>query len=182
MLDVGSGLGGPARLLANTRDWHLTCVDLVPEFCQIASALSARADLSARTTFCAGNTLRLPFASGVFDAVWAEHVAMNICARDDLYREMARVVRPGGLLAIYDVVVVKNTPSLTFPVPWAREAEHSHLLTADMLRGLVTRGGWTTHIWNDESAFARDWLPICVCPKVRLDRLCVMLWATIFRT
>lgn len=67
---------------------------------------------------------------------------MNISARDDLYRELARVVRPGRLLAIYDVVVLKNTSPLTFPIPSARKAQHSHLVAADMLRELVTWGGW----------------------------------------
>jgi sarcosine/dimethylglycine N-methyltransferase len=158
VLDVGSGLGGPARLLATTRDWQVTGVDLAPEFCRIASALSARAELSAQTTFCAGDALHLPFANGLFDAVWTEHVAMNIGARDDFYRELARVARPGGLLAIYDVVVVENTSPLTFPVPWARKAEHSHMVTAKMLRERVTYAGWNAYIWNDESIFARDWL------------------------
>ncbi|MBT5572382.1 MAG: class I SAM-dependent methyltransferase [Alphaproteobacteria bacterium] len=165
VLDVGSGLGGPARLLAGSRKWRVTGIDLSPEFCRIATALSVRADMTAQTAFSAGDAVRLPFPDGVFDAVWTEHVAMNIGARDDLYRELARVVRRGGLLAIYDVVAGENTTPLTFPVPWARDAEHSHLVTAEMLRERVSGAGWVARVWNDESIFARDWLANMGAPK-----------------
>lgn len=165
VLDVGSGLGGPARLLAETRNWRVTGVDLAPEFCRIATALSRRADKAVQTAFCAGDALRLPFTSGLFDAVWTEHVAMNIGARDDLYRELGRVVRVGGSLALYDVVAGENTTPLSYPVPWAREPSHSHLVTAEVLRERVRDAGWTELIWNDESDFARDWLANMRPPK-----------------
>ncbi len=158
VLDVGSGLGGPARLLVRERGWDVTGVDLSPGFCRIAAALSCAKDLSGATRFCAADALRLPFADGAFDAVWTEHVAMNIAARDPLYAELARVVRPGGVLALFDVVEGVNTAAADYPVPWARRAAESHLVDAGMLRQTVLAAGWDEVTWTDESEFARDWL------------------------
>lgn len=166
VLDVGSGLGGPARLLADTRKWDVTGIDLSPDFARIATALSERMGQTAETHFCAADALHLPFADATFDAVWSEHVAMNIEARDVLYRELARVVRAGGLLAVYDVVAGENMSPLTYPLPWARVAGHSHMVDAAGLKDNVTDAGWEVASWVDETAFARDWLNAAGAPRV----------------
>ena len=166
VLDVGSGLGGPARLLAEDRNWDVTGVDLSPDFARIATALSVRLGWAGQTRFCAGDALSLPFADARFDVIWTEHVAMNIGARDALYRELARVTRPGGLLALYDVVAGPNAAPLTYPVPWARAAGQSHMVDADTLGKNVTAAGWTVEIWVDETEFARDWLNDARPPRV----------------
>lgn len=166
ILDVGSGLGGPARLLAETQEWDVTGVDLSPDFVQIATALSGRLELTDRTRFCAADALHLPFADATFDAVWTEHVAMNIGAREALYREFMRVVRPGGRLAVYDVVAGENTAPLTYPVPWARVARQSHMVDAAGLKANVVRAGWDVETWADETTFARDWLNAARAPRV----------------
>lgn len=164
-LDLGSGLGGPARLLARLRNWDVTGIDLSPAFCRIAQALSRRAGQSETTRFCAGDALQLPFSDGVFDLVWTEHVAMNIGARDALYRELARVTRPGGQLAVFDVMAGENTAPLNYPVPWAQEAAQSHLVSPDAFRATVIAAGWSETVWSDETGFARDWLAHTRPPK-----------------
>lgn len=166
VLDVGSGLGGPARLLAETRQWTVTGIDLSPGFARIATALSARMGQEEQTGFCAADALYLPFADGTFDAVWTEHVAMNIGARDALYRELARVVRAGGVLAVYDVVAGENTAPLTYPVPWARSAGQSHMVDAAGLQTNVMDAGWDVETWADETDFARDWLIAARAPRM----------------
>lgn len=166
ILDVGAGLGGPARLLAEDQAWDVTGVDLSPDFARIATALSDRVGPAGQTRFCAADALALPFADESFDAVWTEHVAMNIAARDDLYRELARVVRPGGRLALYDVVAGPDPAPLTYPVPWARAPGHSHMLDAETLRTTVTAAGWTVMYWMDETEFARDWLNDARPPRI----------------
>jgi sarcosine/dimethylglycine N-methyltransferase len=165
VLDVGAGLGGPARLLAENRGWDVTGIDLSPDFARIATALSARLGQACQTRFCAGDALSLPFANESFDAVWTEHVAMNIAARDDLYRELARVVRAGGGLALYDVVAGADAAPLTYPVPWARAPDHSHMVDARTLRTTVEAAGWTVEYWEDETEFARDWLNDARAPR-----------------
>lgn len=158
MLDVGSGLGGPARLLAAEFGADVTGIDLTTEFAVIAQALSVHVGCTDVTRFCTADALDLPFADGAFDTVWTEHVAMNIGARDVLYRELGRVVRPGGRLALYDVVAGRVPGPLAYPVPWAREAGQSHLIDAGDLRAVVAAAGWNEISVTDESAAALEWL------------------------
>jgi len=165
ILDLGSGLGGPARLLAGEFGVDVTGIDLTPGFCRIAQELSVHAGFTEATRFCAANALVLPFADDSFDAVWTEHVAMNIGDRDALYRELLRVTRPGGVLALYDMVAGRNVASLLYPVPWASDASQSHLIDAGALRRVVTEAGWTERHFHDESAAALDWLANARPPK-----------------
>lgn len=158
VLDVGSGLGGPARLLAGEFGADVTGIDLTPGFCRIARQLSVHARYDEATRFCAGDAVMLPFADDSFDVIWTEHVAMNIGDRDALYRELRRVARPGGVLALYDVVAGPDTGALIYPVPWASAASRSHLVDADRLRRVVGDAGWTVRHFHEESAAALQWL------------------------
>ena len=94
VLDVGSGLGGPARYLAATLGCDVTGIDLSPEFCGVANALSRMTRLSDRTRFQAGDALELPFAASSFDVVWTIQMQMNIRDKRRLYSGIARVLRP----------------------------------------------------------------------------------------
>lgn len=146
VLDVGSGLGGPARLLAAQRGCDVTGIDLTPEFVKVAQLLTERTGLTDRVRFVSGDALDLPFEDGAFDAAITQHVAMNIADRARLYSEIHRVIRPGGRFALYDVVA--GDGQLTFPVPWARDPATSFLLTGDETRAAVAAAGF------EEVAFA----------------------------
>ncbi|HEX3978486.1 MAG TPA: class I SAM-dependent methyltransferase [Solirubrobacteraceae bacterium] len=147
VLDVGSGLGGTARLIAAQRQCDVTGIDLTPEFVQVAQRLTERTGLSDRVRFVCADALALPFDDGAFDAAITQHVAMNIADRARLYAEIRRVIAPGGRFALYDVVAGDGEP-LTFPVPWARDPEMSFLLTADETRAAVAAAGF------EEASFA----------------------------
>lgn len=94
VLDVGSGLGGPARFLATTYSCDVTGIDLMPEFCTVATELSRLTRLTERTRFRQGNALALPFDEGTFDYVWTIQTQMNIAAKRQFYGEIMRVLRP----------------------------------------------------------------------------------------
>jgi len=115
VLDVGSGVGGPARYLAAACGCRVTGVDLSEAFVDAARYLTARTGQSGQVSFETGDALNLPFDNGRFDAVFLQHVAMNIADRARLYREIARVLKPGGKFATYDVVVKQGEPH--YPVP-----------------------------------------------------------------
>jgi len=156
VLDAGCGLGGPARLLAATYGCRVAGVDLSESFVEAARYLTERTGQGGQVSFQAGSALELPFERGAFDVALLQHVAMNIADRDRLYREMRRILRPGGRLAVFDVVAAGGEPF--FPVPWGRTAETSFLLTAAETRDAVERVGFRTAAWRDDTEAAKAWI------------------------
>ena len=104
VLDIGSGLGGPARTLAETYGCRVTGIDLTQAFCDAAAAMSDWVGLGKRVSFQQGDATNLPLANNEFDAVMTIHVAMNIGAKDKMYMEAHRVIKPNGIFAVYDVL------------------------------------------------------------------------------
>jgi ubiquinone/menaquinone biosynthesis C-methylase UbiE len=156
VLDVGSGLGGPSRYLASTFGCEVQGIDLSPTYVELSGFLAERTGLSDKVTYRRANALSLPFADATFDIAWTQHVAMNIEDRDGLYAEIARVLRPGGRLALYDVVAGSQSP-LHFPVPWSRGQETSFLLTVNEMRAVLERRGFKIVSWRDRSPEAIEW-------------------------
>src|SRR6516165_2563773 len=110
VLDVGSGVGGPARFLAATCGCRVTGVDLSQPFVDAARYLTQRTGQSGQVSFETASALDLPFDDGQFDVVLLQHVAMNIADRARLYREIRRVLKFGGRFATYDVVLNNGDP------------------------------------------------------------------------
>lgn len=156
VLDIGAGLGGPARLLASTYGCRVIGIDLTEAYCRTAATLTQWVGLSDRVSFRHGNALDLPFADYQFDVVWTQHAAMNIADKATLYAEAYRVLKPGGQLALYDVLQGDGGP-IRFPVPWSREPETSHLVAPDDLRQLLTGAGFDIASWLDTTEIARPW-------------------------
>lgn len=155
VLDVGSGVGGPARLLASTYGCRVTGVDLSEPFVEAARYLTERTGLSRQVSFETGSALDLPFDDGRFDVVLLLHVAMNISDRACLYREIRRVLRSGGRFATFDVVLNAGEPH--YPVPWARTPATSFLITATATRDVIEPAGFRTLIWQDDTEAAKGW-------------------------
>lgn len=156
VLDVGSGVGGTSRCLAREFGCRVTGIDLTEEYCRAAAMLSDRIGLADLVDYRQGDATSMPFSDASFDIVWTEHVAMNIPDKPKLYREMYRVLKPGGTLAIYDILAGPFGPVL-FPVPWARTPESSFLATPDELRSLLEEAGFNVTAWADTTDAARAW-------------------------
>lgn len=155
VLDVGSGVGGPARFLAATYGCQVTGVDLSEPFVDAARYLTERTGQSELVSFETASALELPFDDGHFDVVLLQHVAMNISDRARLYREIRRVLKSGGRFAIFDVVLNSGDPH--YPVPWARTPATSFLLTAAATREAIEPAGFRTLAWQDDSEAANAW-------------------------
>ena len=156
VVDVGSGLGGPARHLAAEYGAEVVGVDITPEYCEVASLLAARTGLSERVSFHCADALDLPFEDGEFDLAWTQHAAMNIADKRRLYRETRRVLRHGGRLALYDVTAGPGG-EVRFPVPWARRPEISFLASPDELQEHVEECRFEILQWQDVSEPAAEW-------------------------
>ncbi|TAK87613.1 MAG: class I SAM-dependent methyltransferase [Betaproteobacteria bacterium] len=167
VLDVGSGVGGTSRCLAREFGCRVTGIDLTDEYCRAAAMLSDRIGLGELVDYRQGDATSLPFPAASFDIVWTEHVAMNIPDKPALYREMYRVLKPGGTLAIYDILAGPSGPVL-FPVPWARTPESSFLVAPDELRKLLEKAGFKVAAWADTTDAARAWF-VSLAEKIRKD-------------
>ncbi len=156
VLDIGCGLSGPARFLAATYGCRVTGIDLSQPFIDVATMLTERCGLNQSMIFRQADALNLPFADASFTLAWTQHVAMNIADRARFYAEANRVLKPGGRLAVYDVISGDGRP-LTYPVPWAQRREMSFLLTGDAMRKVLERTGFLEVSWTDKTEPALTW-------------------------
>jgi SAM-dependent methyltransferase len=160
VLDVGCGIGGPARYLASTFGCKVTGVDLSPGFIDAANYLTDRCGLSDRVAFQVGDALHLPFEDEAFDAVFLQHVAMNIEDRPGLYAEVRRILKPGGRFATYDLVL--RDGDVVYPAPWARDASTSFLLSEGDTRTMLEQPGFRVNLWRDDTQTALDWFKVAM--------------------
>lgn len=140
ILDIGSGIGGPARYFANRFSCKVTGIDLTPEFCDVARHLTRLLDLEDRVTFEVGDALAMPFAASSFDGAYSMNVSMNIADKGAFYREIYRVLKPGAWLVLSEVAKGEGG-DLDYPTPWASSSRTSFLSTPEETRrGLQDAG------------------------------------------
>lgn len=157
VLDVGCGLGGPARMLAAEFNCKVTGVDISPEFIRTAHKLSELVGLRDNTAFIHADALELPFADGSFDVVWTQHVQMNIQDKGRFYSEIARVLTGSGILIYYDIFR-KGTGDVNYPVPWANDASISFLGTPANMDTILRDLGFTAVNATDQTLQAKQFL------------------------
>ena len=156
MLDVGCGIGGPARTLAAEFGCRVTGVDISDEFCAAASCLNRIVGLDGVIDIRCADALALPFEDRTFDIVWTQHASMNISDKQSLFAEMHRVLKPDGKLAFHDVMAGPTQP-IRFPVPWAPDPSVSFLATPDEVRTLAAASGFRELAWHDHTQLTEDW-------------------------
>jgi sarcosine/dimethylglycine N-methyltransferase len=141
LLDIGSGIGGPARWIAATFGVEVTGVDLTPEFCAAAEALNAVTGLAGRVRIIEGSALALPVPDAAYDAAYSQNVIMNIADKPLFYCEAFRVLRPGGRLALSNLCA-GPAGEPWFPVPWASSRDTSFLATPESTRADLLAAGF----------------------------------------
>lgn len=154
-LDLGSGLGGPARQLAQA-GCRVIGIDFTPEYCAAARQLSEWVGLSNRTQFLHGDACRLPLRSASMQVVWMQHLNMNVRDKRRLIFEVDRVLAPGGVLVIHEVFSGPDGPAI-LPVPWASDPRCSFLLTQAEFRERLQESGLVVEWWDDVTEESLAW-------------------------
>lgn len=141
VLDVGSGIGGPARYFAAKHGCRVTGIDLTEEFVRVAGSLTRRIKLDGVVDFRQGSALQLPFERHTFDRAYMIHVGMNIADKVAIFQEVRRVLKPAGLFTIFDIMRIGDGP-IRYPVPWALSEETSYVATAKDYRDALQNAGF----------------------------------------
>lgn len=154
VVDLGCGLGGPARYVAATTGARVTGIDLTAEFVEAGRVLTEWTGLSERVELIEGSVLDLPLKAGSMDAAYMIHVGMNIADKVGIASEAKRVLKPGGILAIYDVMQVADG-QMEYPAPWASSPDQSALASPETYEAALRSVGFEVTERIDRTAFAK---------------------------
>jgi ubiquinone/menaquinone biosynthesis C-methylase UbiE len=153
LLDVGSGIGGPARYFAEKHGCQVTGVDLTDEFVQVARSLTRLVKLDDRVQFHQASALALPFAADSFERAYMIHVGMNVADKAGLCREVRRVLKRGGVFTVFDFVRSREG-AVRYPVPWAQSDETSFVAGTQEYREALENAGFQVVRERNRAAFA----------------------------
>jgi ubiquinone/menaquinone biosynthesis C-methylase UbiE len=141
VLDVGCGLGGPARQIAAQYGCHVSGIDLTPDYVEAGNVLSRWLQLEGRVSLQSGDALALPFADGSFTAAYMLHAGMNIADKSALFAGVARVLQAGARFAIFDVMRT-GEGALSYPLPWASTADTNAIASPRHYREALSAAGF----------------------------------------
>lgn len=150
IIDIGCGVGGPARYLAATAGARVSGIDLTPEFIAVAEALATMTGLSDKADFRVGDALNLPFTDAAFDAGYTQNVSMSVPDKARFFAEAARVLKPGARFVAGEVAQGPGGDVL-YPVPWAMTAEISHLTTPEETAAILEAAGFRVEAIHDST-------------------------------
>ena len=139
ILDIGCGIGGPARFITTDKGCHVIGIDLTESFVETGNHLSRLVGLEDQVMLNTGNALALPFGENEFDAAYMIHVGMNIADKNQLIGEAARVIKPGGQFVIYDVMQMQFDAALS--LPWAETEKTSAVSSPAIYLNALARSG-----------------------------------------
>lgn len=136
VLDIGCGLGGASRLLADEYNCNVTGIDLCEEYIITSQKLSELISLSDKTNFIYGDATKLPFENSTFDVVWTQHTQMNIKDKKRFYSEIHRVLKNSGMFIYYDIFKTHNG-DIEYPMPWADKSDISFLIKVEDMETIL---------------------------------------------
>jgi ubiquinone/menaquinone biosynthesis C-methylase UbiE len=155
VLDVGCGLGGASRYVANRYKSHVTGIDLTPEYIETGKVLCSWLNLDGEITLKLGSALEMPFQDSMFDCGYMLHVGMNIDDKSSLFSEIHRVMKPGAYFGVYDVMR-QDDGALLYPVPWATDSSTSKLSTPEHYIETLGNAGFEVLNVNNRRDFSLE--------------------------
>ncbi|MHA2259998.1 MAG: class I SAM-dependent methyltransferase [Promethearchaeota archaeon] len=150
ILDVGCGIGGPARVLAAKFGCNVTGIDLCKEYCEAAIILNKLTGLGNKIEIIECNVLEMHFEENNFDMIFIQHVLMNIKEKRQLLSKIYKILSPNGKLAVYEICAGNNSP-IIFPVVWANDSSISFTIKPDELYQIIKSLGFKEHFWEDDT-------------------------------
>jgi len=141
LLDIGCGVGGPARYFAQRFGCKVSGIDITGPFVEAANKLTALLDMGDRVFIEQGDGERLPYDDGTFDGAYAQHVTMNVADRPRLFGEAWRVLKPGGFFALTEHGL-GPVGGPHHPVPWSEDGTGEFLVTPSETRELLAAAGF----------------------------------------
>ena len=153
VLDIGCGIGGPARFLSSEFGCKVSGIDLTADFVNTGNSLTDQVGLSDKVKLIEASALNIPFADNSFDVSYMIHVGMNIADKDVLFSEAFRVTKPGGVFGIYDVMLIGNY-ELQYPLPWAVEEDGNAIASATDYISALIKAGFSLKHEDDKTDFA----------------------------
>jgi MPBQ/MSBQ methyltransferase len=141
VLDVGCGLGGTARYLASTFSCQVSGVDLTTEYVEVGNQLNKALGMGGDIDLSVASATDMPFSDNRFDRASMLHVGMNIADKAALMAEVGRVLKPGGLFAIFDVMRIGET-LIEYPVAWAADESTSFVGSVDDYTKVLDAAGF----------------------------------------
>ncbi len=156
LLDIGAGLGGASRHFAYEYNCRVTGIDITADYVHLAKTLARRAGLESEVAYLNASALDLPFAPASFDGAYMLHTGMNIREKSRLFQQVRRVLKPGALFGIYDVMLETGDAALSFPLPWAATSGASFVETPATYRRLLEGAGFALRNERNRRAFAVD--------------------------
>lgn len=155
VLDIGSGLGGPARHMAVATGCRVTGIDLTEEYVAVANSLSRRMGLAERVVFRCEAAEGMEVPDGGFDVATMLHVGMNIADKAGVFAAVRRALKPGGMFAVYDLMRV-GEGEIAYPMPWSSVAESSFVEGVAAYRAALEGAGFAVTAERERSAFALE--------------------------
>ena len=162
VLEVGCGVSGPARVLAAENGADVTGIDITAGLIDLAKKLTEVSGIPV--TFEQADALDLPYEDASFDLVWTQHAAVSIADKDKLYGEMRRVLKPGGRLAMHDLVRGSTPGPLHMPIPSTDSEEVTFLSQPDELRRRFSEIGFRESLWRDTTDATIGWFKMLPPP------------------
>lgn len=141
LIDIGCGVGGPARYMAKRFGCHVEGIDVTAAFVVAANRLCELTGMQDRVSVRLGDGQSLPYPNGMFDGAYSQHVTMNVPDRDRFFAEAFRVLRPGAFFALTEHGMGEGGPT-HHPVPWSDDGAHEHLMRPEETVERLSKAGF----------------------------------------